>query len=142
MVLVSCAPSTDAVSSATPSPETYATPYYGQVYVREIIIRQSPDIESSEIARLPQGTGVSVLARQGEWVQIRTSAATGWVLAKLLTITQSPPVPTATLTLLPTPALTPTSRPLPSPTPTFTLLPPATPTPTPLPQPTPPPPPS
>lgn len=118
LVVVSCAPSTDAVSSATPSPETYATPYYGQVYVREAIIRESPDIGSSEVTRLPQGTSVSVLARQGEWVQVEGASGSGWVYAELLNISVSPPTltPTATPPSTPTPTPCPTVCPSPSPT--------------------------
>ena len=112
LILIACTPSTPTVAPATSTPEIYTTPYYGRVNVREAIVRQSPDIESPEITRPLWGTSVSVIARQGEWVQVEETFGSGWIYAELLTISDSPPTPTPTMT----PSSTPTSTPTPHPT--------------------------
>ncbi|MCK4298664.1 MAG: SH3 domain-containing protein, partial [Planctomycetes bacterium] len=118
-------------------------PHYGQVAASEAVVRESADVSSTETARLPSGATVSVVARRGDWVQVQSPdipSGTGWVLAHLLDILESSPVPIATVVSTPTllppetplPPATPqpTATLLPLPTPSPTLLPPATPTPT------------
>ena len=121
--------------------ELFSPPCYGRVNVSDAIIRESADVTSPEIARLPSGTTVTVVARQGDWVRIETAripTGHGWILADLLVITQSPPTPTAMATPTVSPALllpptrTPTLMPLATPSPTPTPAPTATPIPRPL----------
>ena len=115
-------------STQTPTPTVavarFSPPRYGQVAASEAIVRESADVSSPETARLPAGATVSVVARQGDWVQIQSPdipSGTGWVLADFLIILESSPMPTDTIV----PTSLPTSTP--------TLLPPATPSPTPRP---------
>ena len=138
-------------STQTPTPtvalERFSPPHYGQVAASEAIVRESADVSSPETARLPAGATVSVVAHQGDWVQIQSPdipSGTGWVLADFLIILESSPVPTDTVTpsptlltpatprptLLPPSTPEPTSAPTSTPAPTLTLLPPATLTPT------------
>ncbi len=128
-------------STQTPTPtvalERFSPPHYGQVAASEAVVRESADVSSTETARLPAGATVSVVARQGDWVQVQSPdipSGTGWVLAHLLDILESSPVPIATVvsmpTLLPPETPLPTATLLPLSTPSPTLLPPATPTPT------------
>ncbi|MDY6874950.1 MAG: SH3 domain-containing protein [Chloroflexota bacterium] len=107
------------ISTQTPTPtialERFSPPRYGQVAASEAIVRESADVSSPETVRLSAGATVSVVARRGDWVQIQSPdipSGTGWVLAHLLDILESSPVPIATVVSTPT------------------LLPPATPTPT------------
>jgi len=114
LALASCAPYNTMVAPATPSPEAYATQRHGQVSALEAIVRQSPGIEAPEVARLSQGTIVTVLACQGKWVQIEEPS--GWVYADLLNISQIPPTltPTISPSHTPVPTLCPTVRPSPT----------------------------
>jgi LysM repeat protein len=62
--------------------------------VREAIIRAAADETSEELARLPFGTLMSVIARQGEWVEIESRShqeVAGWTLAAFLVLRDSPP---------------------------------------------------
>jgi len=73
MSILSCNIST---STQTPTPtvalERFSPPRYGQVAASEAIARESPDVSSPETARLPAGATVSVVAHQGDWVQIES----------------------------------------------------------------------
>lgn len=111
----------------TPSPvrtatlEVFNPPHYGQVTVSEAIVRESADVTSVEIARLPSGATVSVVAGQGDWVRIEKPGIihdSGWMLADFLVIRQSLPAPTAMVTATATPTLLPPPTPSPLPLPT------------------------
>jgi hypothetical protein len=47
--------------------------------IREDDLRASPSATAAVLARVPGGTSVEVLGRQGGWTQVRVGARTGWV---------------------------------------------------------------
>ncbi len=48
-------------------------------------MRMGPSSKDSIIERLPKGVLASLLAKQGQWLKIATSAQNGWVLASMVT---------------------------------------------------------
>lgn len=44
----------------------------------ELPVREKPDESSAVVATYQNGEAVSILAEQGDWVEIRTGAGTGW----------------------------------------------------------------
>jgi hypothetical protein len=51
------------------------------VYVRseDASLKSAGDADASEVATLPRGTELTVVSRQGSWVQVQTGGKTGWV---------------------------------------------------------------
>ncbi|MBV7338471.1 hypothetical protein KFU94_61665 [Chloroflexi bacterium TSY] len=75
--------------SPTADPEVIDPPSRRQINVEGAIVRESPDVASREIARLAQGTIVTVVARQGEWRQIEAPEIFpkgGWILSFFLSV--------------------------------------------------------
>jgi hypothetical protein len=48
---------------------------------RDTLLQSEPRLDSSVVAQVKQGVTGEVTARNGAWVQVRTSAATGWVFS-------------------------------------------------------------
>ena len=55
----------------------------------ELQVREKPDDTSAVIAAYQSGEGVSVLAEQGEWVEIRAGAGSGWAKKADLTTAEA-----------------------------------------------------
>jgi uncharacterized protein YgiM (DUF1202 family) len=74
-----------ACADETPRPPKVRAPIAVE-YVRgdALAIHEKPSKDSPEVARYDHGESVSVLARQGEWAEVRTAAGSGWAHASEL----------------------------------------------------------
>lgn len=78
--LVACRPA--PVEDDTDTREPIAIAYVG---APEVKVHAKSDAASPVVATFLNGESVSVLARRGEWTEVRTAAGSGWVEEKELT---------------------------------------------------------
>lgn len=76
--LTACSPETPAVPEPTDTREPIEVLYVG---APELPVRAQANDTAERIATYQSGESVSVLAKQGEWVEIRTGERAGWVRA-------------------------------------------------------------
>ncbi|HVS33809.1 MAG TPA: SH3 domain-containing protein [Thermoanaerobaculia bacterium] len=73
---VACGP--EPLPEPTDTRLPIATAY---VSAPELLVRSQPSESAPVVTKYQSGEGVSILVRQGEWVEIRTGDTSGWVRA-------------------------------------------------------------
>lgn len=76
----------EVVPDVPPARQAIAVQYVG---APEMEVRKQPEDTAPVIAKFLSGESVSILARQGEWVEVRTGTGTGWVRAGDLTTAEA-----------------------------------------------------
>ena len=84
LLLLAACRSEPAVSNAPPvdTREPIAVRYVG---APELVVREQPQDQAPELAKYQNGEAVSILAEQGDWVEVRTGERAGWAKAADLT---------------------------------------------------------
>lgn len=62
----------------TPTPSPASTPSH-QVSAGRLNVRRGPGLQHARLGTLSEGTRLEVLARQGEWWEVRSGTRRGWV---------------------------------------------------------------
>lgn len=65
-------------ADAGPAIDTRETLRISYVGAPELEVREKPDAAAAVVAKYQNGEAVSILAEQGEWVEIRSGSASGW----------------------------------------------------------------
>lgn len=76
LLFLSCAKSTPEVAAGPVERKTIAIEYVG---IPKMNVYSAPKADASVVTTYGMGETVSILARQGEWSEIRTVEGSGWV---------------------------------------------------------------
>lgn len=78
LACVACSAEPERALAPTDTRAPIAVQY---IAVPELLVRAQPNDTAAVITKYPIGEAVSVLAKQGDWVEIRTGDRSGWVRA-------------------------------------------------------------
>jgi N-acetylmuramoyl-L-alanine amidase len=71
-------------SDNTTSPKSSKHTEMGTVNADTINIREDPDVSSSTVGKLTDGTDVTIISQQNQWLKISYSSIEGWVKAEFI----------------------------------------------------------
>jgi len=84
LLLAACSPEAPVTDTA-PAVDTRESLHVSYVGAPELVVRERADDKAPVLITLSSGEAVSVLAEQGDWVEVRTGDRSGWARKSDLT---------------------------------------------------------